>query len=68
MAFTTRVDFAASLSLSIRPSPFGTICHDSPNLLVHGFFGLRLEPQKWGNCRHHWLPSMCGEAFRRAGE
>ena len=28
----TRFDLAASLSPSIRPSVFGTICHDSPNL------------------------------------
>ena len=28
----TRSDFARSLSLSIRPSAFGMICHDNPNL------------------------------------
>ena len=32
MAFMTRDAFAASLSLSIPPSEFGMICHDSPNL------------------------------------
>jgi hypothetical protein len=32
MAFMTRVAFAPSSSLSIRPCAFGTICHDRPNL------------------------------------
>jgi hypothetical protein len=32
MAFMVRPAFAGSLSLSIRPSELGMICHDSPNL------------------------------------
>ena len=32
IAFSTRPDLAASLSDSILPSAFGTICRDTPNL------------------------------------